>query len=90
MSVTEVICRQSLITFDVSLTEKPKPFYKVISTCWLIVVPYQNILIAGSKALRITTERKYLLIFFALREADKVSQKKNTPKYFKSRAKMKS
>ena len=75
-SVTEVICRRSLITFDVSLTEKPKPFYMVISTCWLIVVPYQNILITGSKALRITTERKCLLVFFALREADKVGQKK--------------
>ena len=30
----------------------------------------------GSKALRITTERKCLLVFFALREADKVGQKK--------------
>ena len=75
---TEVISRRSLITFDVSLTEKPKPFYMVISTWWLIVVPYQNILITGSKALRITTERKYLW------------PEKNTPKYFKSRAKMKS
>ena len=77
LSVTEVICRRSLITFDVSLTEKPKPFYMVISTCWLIVVPYQNIVITGNKALRITTERKYLLaFFFSLREADKVGQKK--------------
>ena len=74
--MTEVICRRSLITFDVSLTEKPKPFYMVISTWWLIVVPYQNILITGSKALRITTERKYLSVFFALREAEKVGQKK--------------
>ena len=77
LSVTEVICRRSLITFDVSLTEKPKPFYMVISTCWLIVVPYQIIQIMGSKALRITPERKYhLAFFFAWREADKVGQKK--------------
>ena len=76
LSVTEVICRRSLITFDVSLTEKPKPFYMVISTGWLIVVPYQNILITGSKALRITAERKYLLSFFVLKEADEVGQKK--------------
>ena len=40
------------------------------------VVPYQNILITRSQALRIATERKYLLVFFALREDDKVSQKK--------------
>ena len=32
-SLTEVICQRSLITFDVSLTEKPKPFHMVISTC---------------------------------------------------------
>ena len=30
----------------------------------------------GSKALRITTERKYLSIFFDLRQAEKVDQKK--------------
>ena len=33
-------------------------------------------LITGSKALRITAERKYLLSFFALKEADEVGQKK--------------
>ena len=32
-SVTEVVCRRSLITFDVFLTEKRKPFHMVISTC---------------------------------------------------------
>ena len=66
-SVTEVICRRSLITFDAFLTEKPKPFHMVISTYWLIAVPYQNILITGSKALRITTERKCLLVFFCFK-----------------------
>ena len=76
MSLTEVICWRSLITFDVSLTEKSKPFYMVISTGWLIAVPYQNILITGSKALSITAERKYHLAFFALKEADEVGQKK--------------
>ena len=76
MSETEVICRRSLITFDVSLTEKPKSFYMVISAWWLIVVPYQNILITGSKVLRISTERKYLSVFFDLREAEKVGQRK--------------
>ena len=30
----------------------------------------------GSKALRVTTERKYLSVFFALRETEKVGQKK--------------
>ena len=76
VSVTEVIRRRSLIIFDVPFREKPKPFYMVISTWWLIVVPYQNILITGSKALRITTERKYFSVFFALRGAEKVGHKK--------------
>ena len=76
LNVTEVICRRSLITFDVSLKEKTKLFSMVISTWWLIVFPYQNILITRSKALRITTERKYLSVFFDLREAEKVDQKK--------------
>ena len=60
----------------------------VISTWWLIVFPYQNILITGSKALRITTERKYLSDFFDLREAEKVGPKKiiqNTLKVGKRR-----
>ena len=83
MSVTEVICRRSLITFDVSLTEKPKPFYMVISTGWLIAVPYQNILITGSKALRITAERKYLLAFFCFKRGWWSWPEKNTPKYLK-------
>ena len=30
--VTKVNCRRSLIAFDVSLAEIPKPFYMVIST----------------------------------------------------------
>ena len=68
--------RRSLIIFYVPFREKPKPFYMVISTQWLIVVPYQNILITGSNALRITTERKYFSVFFALRGAEKVGQKK--------------
>ena len=74
--MTEVICWQSLITFDVSLTEKTKPFYMVISTWWLIVFTYQNIRTTGSKALRITTARKYLSVFFDLREAEKVGEEK--------------
>ena len=78
--MTKVICRRSLIAFDVSLTEKPRPFYMVISTWWLIVVPYQNILITGSKEICITTERKYLSVLFVLREAEKVDQKNNTLK----------
>ena len=60
----------------------------VISAWWVIVVPYQNILITGSKALRttlrkalrkalrITTERKYLSFFFSLRQAEKINQTK--------------
>ena len=52
----------------------------VISTWWLIVVPSQNILITRSNAIRITTERKYLSVFFVLRDAEKVDQKNNTLK----------
>ena len=69
--MTKVICRRSLIAFDVSLTEKPRPFYMVISTWWLIVVPYQNILITGSKAIPITTESKLRSVLLVLRETEK-------------------
>ena len=48
----------------------------VISTWWLVLFPYQNILITGSKALRVTTEKKYLAVFFDLTDAEKVGQKK--------------
>ena len=41
----------------------------------IIVIPYQNILITGSKAIHSTTERKYLSVFFVLRGAEKVDQK---------------
>ena len=34
----------------------------------------------GSKAIRITTEREYLSVFFVLREAEEVDQKNNTLK----------
>ena len=89
-SMTKVICRRSLIIFDVSLTEKPKSFYTVISTWWLIVVTYQNILITGSKAIRITVERKCLSVLFVLWERlGKLTRKKCSIKavYIKSRAK---
>ena len=65
----------------------------VISTLWSVVVPYQNILITGSKTMQITTERKYLSVFFVLRQAEKVDQKNITivkkQCTLKSRAKMK-
>ena len=80
LSLTKAICRRSLINFDVSWTEKPKTFFMAVSTWWLIVVLYQNILITGSKAMRIKTERKYLSVFFVLRETEKVDQKKCSKK----------
>ena len=80
LSLAKVICHRSLINFDVSWTEKPKTFFMAVSTWWLIVVLYQNILITGSKAMRIKTERKYLSVFFVLRETEKVDQKKCSKK----------
>ena len=52
----------------------------VVSTWWLRVVPYQNILITGSKAISITTERKYPSVCIVLREVEKVDQKKCSKK----------
>lgn len=52
------------ITFDVHLTEKPKPFYMLTFTKLLTVVPYQknsNILIRPCKTTCKTTKRKYPL-----------------------------
>ena len=80
LSLTKVICHRSLINFDVSWTEKPKTFFMAVSTWWLIVVLYKNILITGSKAMRIKTERKYLSVFFVLRETEKVDLKKCSKK----------
>ena len=38
----------------------------VISTWWLLVVPYQNILIKPSKTTCVSATRKHLSIFFGL------------------------
>ena len=78
------------ITFDVSLTEEAKPFYMMVSTWRLVVVPYL-ILIRPSKASVSTTKRKHRSVFFILTAGKSRAEKKYSEKvvYIKSRTKMK-